>query len=175
MKRTAKILTFTLTLALVTAAMIVVPGVAADDIQDFIGKAEQLAYDEQAKEVEPPISGEQPSFRPAVGRIQGYSSVGGYVDYLEGERLETRFDVAPALQGGGTIPRLQVASISTQPVQEENSQAQHTAEEIEPVPISEFIPPPNTGRDSYLIWGVLGGAILLGGALPALRKRARRR
>ena len=170
MKRTTRILVFASVLVLAFAA-IIVPGVAADDIVDFIGKEEQLTCERQPTCDEQPVCYERPVPRP----FSSLQNSGVYHDdHIDGERLETRFDVAPALRGGATIPRLQPATISTQNAQLQIS-ATNTAAEIEPEPISEFIPPPNTGRDTYLRWGALGGVLLLTALLPVLRKKVRQR
>ena len=171
MKKSTRILSFTLMLTLAFLA-IAGTGIAADDIQDFIGKEEQLACNEWPVCDEQLICNERPIPLPARGSLS-YNGRARDEYYIEGNRLETRFDLAPALQGGATTSRLQSATQSMWPVaQEQISATQETAEKIEP--ISDFIPPPNTGRDSYFVWGVLGVVILLGAALPGLRKKARR-
>jgi len=161
---------FTLALVL-TFAAIAAPGIAADDIQDFIGEAERQACDERARSGEQPPCNEPTPFRPISG-LQSYNSIDHYQPALEGERLETRFDLAPALHGGATIPRLQPGIQNVQTAQEEISATQHPPDEAEPEPVSDFIPPPNTGRTNFFIWGTLSGIVLLGTALPVLRKRA---
>ena len=151
---------------------ITVPGIAADDIQDFIGKHEQQRIEEELNNTQPPPSNERPATRPAYYTFQSSSSSEHRGDYIEGERLETRFDLAPALQGGG-IPRLQTVQTTQAPEEEECEECEPITQEIEP--ISDFVPPPNTGRESYFIGGAFGAAALFGGMLLTLRKRAARR
>ena len=166
MKVYKRILMFALALVLIFS-VIAVPGIAADDIQDFIGKHEQQRIEEELSSAQPPTPNERPTTRPAAYSISAYNG------YIEGARLETRFDLAPALQGGGT-PRLQTIQTTHSHEHEED------CEECEPIhqeiePISDFVPPPNTGRDSYFIWGAFGVATLSGGLLLKLRKKATRR
>jgi len=157
---------FTLMFALALVA-IVVPGVAADDIMDFIGKSEQPTCEQWT-------SGEQSFSRSTTGSLESYSSGSHRENRVEGARLETRFDLAPALHGGTNNLRLQPGIHGTQQVAyEQASEAQDAPQEIEPVLISEHIPPPHTGREAYLRWGALGGLILLCGLLPVLRKKVR--
>lgn len=170
MKSKARIFVFALVLALVFVAVIV-PGVAADDVIDFIGKEERQARERQADNTERPICNERPQPRTATDGV--LRSYGGRVDnsHVNGGRLETRFEVAPALQGSGANPYFQAATHSTLSASEHPSIAPGT---VEPEPISEWIPPPNTGRGNYLRWAALGGLILLVGLLPVMRTKARR-
>ena len=169
MKAYKKILVFALALVLIFT-VIAVPGIAADDIQDFIGKSEQQRIEEEMNNARQPTPNERPTTRPAY-----YSSSAIHDDYIAGERLETRFDLAPALQGGGT-PRLQ----TVQTTHAHEHEHEEECEECEPInqeiePISDFVPPPNTGRDRYFIWGALGLTALLSGLLLTLFKRVARR
>ena len=170
MKACKKILVFVAALVLIFSA-IAVPGIAADDIQDFIGKHEQQRIEEELGNAKQPADNEQPTPRP-VYSVQSYSSSAHWDGYIAGERLETNFDLAPALRGGSTTPRLRTVQ-TTQPTGEEQyEQIEPITQEIEP--ISDFVPPPNTGRDSYFIWWAFGLAALSGGTLLALRKKTAR-
>ena len=167
MKKTARILVFSLTLALAIAAVIV-PGAAADDVCDFIGKDALLASDE------PPVPNEMPEKtpvpRPSVGSLQSYNIETDHESRTGGQRLETKFEVAPALRGDATTHGLQPATQSTRPATQPISTAQDANQE--PEPISEFIPPPNTGRSNYFAWGALSGAILLAALFVPWSKKA---
>ena len=170
MKAFKKLLMFALALVLVLSA-IVITSIAADDVRDFIGKDEQQKIDEQSKN--PPQAGnERPQPRPAYSTLR-YDGTADHGDHIAGERLETRFDLAPALHGGARGLRLQtVQTAQTTEEEEQYQEIEPITEEIEP--ISGHIPPPNTGRDTFFIWGAFGSVALLGGLTLSLRKRSRR-
>ena len=169
MKAFKRILMFVVPLVLVFSA-VAITGIAADDIQDFIGKDERQRIEEQMHCDQQPICNERPAPRQ-VNSLQSYNGADHRNDHIAGERLETRFDLAPALQGGTTTSRLQVGHVSTD-TGEQTNETQDATQEIEP--ITDHIPPPNTGRDTYFIRGALGVVTLLGGLLVS-RKRVQRR
>jgi len=168
MKVLKRILMFVFALVLVFS-VIAVGGTAADDIQDFIGRAERQELEAQRQIAQHPTELSVPI---TVHNSQSHDSTANS-SHIAGDRLETRFDLAPALHGGSGTSGLQVGQISTAAAAtEQANQTESAAAEIDP--ISLHIPPPNTGHDAYLIWVTLSVAALLGGTLASRKRRFRR-
>ena len=168
MKAFKRILVFVFALVLVFS-VIAVGGIAADDIQDFVCKAEREKLEAQRQDAQQ--STELPVPITAFNSQSHHGAA--HSSHIAGDRLETRFDLAPALQGrSNASSRLQVGQITTvaAAAQEQPHQIETVAHEVEHEPTFEHIPPPNTGRGTYLIWGVLGLTALSVG-LRVRRKR----